>query len=562
MNITAARAAADSKVEAAFLRHKQGDVPFAYAVYKEVLAEFPDHARALHYLGLIAQQTGHPQDALRLLQRAIENEPGDARAHNHLGQVWVGLKDKEAALECFERAVQIDPTHSDSINNLANALRVRDPLRSIELYRRALELDPRSAKAAYNLANALNEERDSDAAVAMHQRALEIDPQFVRAHINLGLLLEQKGRFTEAAEHYQRVLEIHPRHTGALANLIAVRSYEPSAEIVRDAEQLLADDNTDERARIRLHSGIGKYYDRERQYPRAFEHFIAAKRIVQERGAGFEVRRIADQMDRTIGAFSRSFFQQASAHGSDSARPVFIVGMPRSGTTLTEQILASHRSVFGAGELQDMPRILKGLRPGYPANVAALDASKLAALAEEYLRGLEANAGEALRITDKLPVNFMHLGMIATLFPRARIIHCRRDPMDVGLSCLIELFDMDSDFTTSLEHFGQYFLQYDRLMAHWRATLPVSMFELRYEALVKDPETHARALVDYCGLEWDPACLEFQQTGRTVRTPSRWQVRQPIYQRSVGRWRNYEEQMEPLRRLLRESDHKYIQVEE
>lgn len=557
MNTSLTRATADQTVEAAFARHKQGDVNFAYAAYKEVLATFPDHAHALHYLGLIAQQTGHPQEALRLLQRSIEIEPGDVRAHNHLGQVWVGLNDKAAALECFERAVQIDPTHADSINNLANVLLVRDPLRAIELYRRVLELTPDSANATYNLANAMNEERDSAAAVDLYQRAIQIDPRHVRAHRNLGVLLEQKGRFTEAAEHYKKVLEINPRHAGALANLIAVRSYEPTAEIVRGAEQLLADTRTDEASRIRLHSGIGKYYDRERQYQRAFQHFLDAKRIVRERGAGFEVRRIAEQFDRTIGAFSRPFFEQASAHGSSSARPIFIVGMPRSGTTLTEQILASHPAVFGAGELQDLPRILKALRPGYPANVATLDEPRLVSLAEEYLRGLEAHAGDALRITDKLPVNFMHLGMIATLFPQARIIHCRRDPMDVGLSCLIELFDMDSDFTTGLDDFGHYFLQYDRLMAHWRETLPVPMFEQRYEQLVGDPETHARALIDYCGLEWDAACLDFQQTGRTVRTPSRWQVRQPIYQRSVGRWRNYAEQMQPLARLFEEHGYRY-----
>lgn len=557
MNVTPIRAEADARVEAAFVRHKQGDIAFAYEVYKAVIEAFPDHSRALHYLGLIAQQTGHPHDAVRLLQRSIEIEPDDVRAHNHLGQVWVRLKNKSAALACFERAVQIDPTHADSVNSLANAMLVRDPLRSIELYRRALELDPGSANAAYNLASALNEERDPDAAVVMYQLALQIDPRHVRAHRNLAVLLEQKGRFEEAAAHYQSVLRINPSHAGALANLIALRFYEPDVEIVRAAERLLAAAETGDEERIRLHSGLGKYYDREGRYGQAFEHFLTAKRIVGERGAGFDPRRIAEQVDRTIDAFSRSFFQRAQVHGNESSRPVFIVGMPRSGTTLTEQILASHRSVYGAGELQDLPRILKGLRPGYPANIDTLDADRLAALADEYLRSLEAHAGDATRITDKLPVNFMHLGMIATLFPHARIVHCRRDPMDVGLSCLIELFDMDSDFTTRLEHFGQYFLQYDRLMAHWRATLPVPMFEQRYEDLVADPSTHARALVDYCGLEWDDACLKFQQLGREVRTPSRWQVRQPIYQRSVGRWRNYAEQMEPLRRLLSESGYEY-----
>ncbi|MBL8266796.1 tetratricopeptide repeat-containing sulfotransferase family protein [Steroidobacter sp.] len=557
LRATFIRAEADARVEAAFARHKQGDIPFAYEVYKEVIAAFPEHSRALHYLGLIAQQTGHPSEAVRLLQRSIALDPSDARAHNHLGQMWVRLKNKPAALDCFEKAVQADATHADSINSLANALLVRDPVRAIELYRRVLELDPQSANAAYNLANALNEQRDSDAALVLYQRALEIDPQHVRAHRNVAVLMEQKGRFEQAAGHYQSALEINPRHAGALANLISLRFYEPTLENIHRAQQLLTDASVGDEERIKLNSGLGKYHDREGRYAQAFEHFLAAKRIVGERGAGFDVRRIVDQVDRTIDAFSPTFFQRAPRHGSDSARPIFIVGMPRSGTTLTEQILASHKSVYGAGELQDLPRILKGLRPGYPANIDTLDESQLAALAEEYLRSLQAQAGEALRITDKLPVNFMHLGMIATLFPRARIVHCRRDPMDVGLSCLIEQFDMENDFSTRLDFFGQYFLQYDRLMAHWRATLPLPMFELRYEQLVADSSTQVHALVDYCGLEWDEACLKFQQADRAVRTPSRWQVRQPIYQRSVGRWRNYAEQMEPLRRLLSESGYEY-----
>lgn len=256
--------------------------------------------------------------------------------------------------------------------------------------------------------------------------------------------------------------------------------------------------------------------------------------------------------------FSRAWFERSGPRGSESQQPIFIVGMPRSGTTLTEQILASHPSVFGAGELPDLPRILKGLRPGYPAQVADFDSVRLAAVANEYLDGLRARApADARRVTDKLPLNFIHLGMIATLFPRAHIIHCRRDPMDVGLSCLIEQFDMDGDYTTCLEDFGDYFLQYERLMAHWRVVLPITMHEQCYEDLVAQPETSARALIESCGLEWDPMCLNFQQLERTVRTPSRWQVRQPIYLHSVGRWRNYAHQMQPLARLLEQSGYRY-----
>ncbi|MBL8266998.1 tetratricopeptide repeat-containing sulfotransferase family protein, partial [Steroidobacter sp.] len=377
MSTVMSRSEADQQVESVFARHKQGELELAYATYREVLKQFPDHARALHYLGLIAQQTGHSQQALRLLQRSIAIEPDDPRTHNHLGQVWIALKNKDAALACFEAAVQIDPRHGDSLNNLANAVRVRDPQRATDLYRRALELAPDSVDAAYNLANLLNEERDADAALAMYQRALAINPSHVRSRRNLAVLLEQRGQFDAAIEHYQEVLALRPRHASAVANLIAIRSYEPSQALVTDAQELLASADTTDEERIKLHSGLGKHYDREQRYESAFEHFLSAKRLVGQRGAGFNVRRISEQFDRTMAMFSREWFEQVRPQGSDSQQPIFIVGMPRSGTTLTEQILASHPQVFGAGELPDLPRILKGLRPGYPANVAGFDAPRL-----------------------------------------------------------------------------------------------------------------------------------------------------------------------------------------
>jgi tetratricopeptide (TPR) repeat protein len=529
---------ADRRVEAAFQRHKQGDLAFAQRVYRETLARFPDHAPSLHYLGLLAQQGNRPREAVELLQRSIAIEAGDPRAHNHLGQVWIGLGERDAAVACFERALAVDPHHADSVNNLANAIRQRDPQRAQALYRLALQIDPRSANAAYNLANHLQ----GDEAIALLDRAIELDPRHYRAHQNLAVLFEQRGRFDEAVLHYEAVRAINPRHAAALANLLSIRSYHPNADAVRDAEALVELASTTDEERIKLHNGLGKYYDRRRRYDQAFGHFVRSKEIVK-RHAGFDVERTRRQFDRIIATFSSGWFDAAKGRGHATPKPVFIVGMPRSGTTLTEQILASHPAVFGAGELQAMPRVAKAASNDFEA------------LAAQYLRELEMHAPHAAqRVTDKLPVNFVHLGWIATLFPNARIVHCRRDPLDIGLSCLIELFAMENDFTTDLESFGQFYGEYERLMAHWRQVLPITMHEQRYEDLVADPETHARALIAYCDLEWDAACLEFQRADRAVQTPSRWQVRQPIYATSVGRWKNYAPHLELLRKNLRSRD--------
>jgi Flp pilus assembly protein TadD len=551
------RAQADLDVEAAFVRHRRGELESAQRQYREVLAQFPDHAAALHYLGLVAQQTGHALEAVQLLQRSIASDPADPRAHNHLGQIWITLGEPQRALGCFEDAVQADPGHADSLNSLATALRASDPQRAQELYRRALACDPPSANAAYNLAALLQERNESDAALELLQQAIRLEPRHFRAHQNLAVLLEQKGLFEQARAHYLEVRAINPRHALALSNLLAMRDYEPDPQAASDAESLVRTAGLPDNERSKLHSSLGKYYDRRGRYDEAFLHFTAAKQWVRRR-APFDLQKLRDQVDRTMATFTADWFDRARSYGHPSTQPVFIVGMPRSGTTLTEQILASHPAVFAAGELQAIPIVIRAFGAGYPECVTGLGRERLLEAADQYLAQLTAaGVPAAACVTDKLPVNFSHLGLIATLFPHARVVWCRRDPLDVALSCYIELFVMENDYTAELPSFGEYFLEHERLMAHWRRVLPMPLLEQRYEDLVGDVDTHARALVAHCGLEWDPVCLEFQRADRAVRTPSRWQVRQPVYRSSVGRWRHYAKQLEPLRKMLAERGHTY-----
>ncbi len=548
----------DRQVEAAFQRHKQGDLRFADTVYRQVLSQRPDHPTALHYLGLIAQQTGYSKQAAELLKRSIALNPKDPRAHNHLGQIHIALKDNSAAARCFERALEIDPDNVDALNNLANVVRVRDLLKAIELYRRALALRPQAAFAAYNLAQALNEDSAVDEALELFRRTIELDPRHCDARHSLGVLLEQRGRFDEAIEQYLAVQRLQPTHVSSLANLLDIRDYEPDAATVAKAEALLKSAAAPEEDRIKLHHGLGKHYDRQGAYDQAFAHFAGSKAILRSQGPGFDIGAVTRSFDGLRQAFDSSAFGPDLPTGSPSDRPVFIVGLPRSGTTLTEQILASHPAAFGAGELRKIPEIVKYLRPDYPECIAEMGAEDLQPLADDYLDLLESLAGpDAARVSDKLPTNALHLGMIARLFPNARIVHCRRDPMDIALSCFIELFDLEQDYTTNFDDFGRYFLLHEQLMAHWRRVLPIEIHELRYEAMVADPEATSRALIAYCGLDWDPRCLDFTRTERTVKTPSRWQVRQPIYDRSVGRWRNYAAHMAGLAGRLHDADYDY-----
>jgi len=546
------------QLESAFSRHKRGDLGFATTVYRQVLAQYPDQPTALHYLGLIAQQSGNSQQALQLLQRSIAIDSSDPRAHNHLGQVYVALNDKRNAALCFERALQIEPNHVASLNNLANLTLTRDLAQAIALYRRALQLSPDAAFASYNLAQALKEYNSFDEALLLYRRTIALDPKHFQARHMLGVLLEQRGEFPEAISEYLTVQRLNPRHVSSLANAIGIRNYIPEFTLVRRAEALVTRPDASDEDRIKLHRGLGRHYERASDFERAFAHFDAANGLLRRNRAPFDIRSVSKNFDRITSAFSRDFFARDLARISDSKRPVFIVGLPRSGTTLTEQILASHPRVFGTGELPDIPKMAKLLRPEYPECVALMEPDALADLANDYLRVIDRLAGpEPLRVTDKMPLNSLHLGLIARLFPEARVVYCRRDPLDIGVSCFVELFDLEHDYTTTLEDFGHYFLEHERLMAHWRAVLPIPIHEVCYEALIAEPETTCRAIIDYCGLDWHPACLDFHKTERTIQTPSRWQVRQPLYQTSIGRWRNYLQHTAPLAQLLEASGFTY-----
>ena len=310
-----------------------------------------------------------------------------------------------------------------------------------------------------------------------------------------------------------------------------------------------------EEGRIRLNVALGYYYDRVQQFDEAFRR-LQLGYDAQSRRDPFDADGYTRAINRLIETLTEEFYATAPSSGVDSSRPIFIVGMPRSGTTLTEQILASHSQVAAGGELSSLLKTsyqigeLSNTREPYPRGLLAIDEAALEKMADSYLAQLDAVSKTAGHVTDKLPFNFMHLGVIALLFPNARIVHCRRHPIDNCLSCYFTSFAEQIGFANRLDTLARYYVDYDRLMRHWKRVLPIDIFELQYEDLVTDTEDRIRALLTYCGLDWEDACLAFDKTERGIRTPSRWQVRQPIYRKSVARWRHYEKQLEPLIRAL------------
>ncbi|MGH6933125.1 MAG: sulfotransferase family protein, partial [Dongiaceae bacterium] len=319
------------------------------------------------------------------------------------------------------------------------------------------------------------------------------------------------------------------------------------------ARQLANSPELPDRQRAQLHFMLGQAADAAGDSDAAFNHLSAGNSLrrknLLDAGQFYDKDIIANWFEELIARFNPEFFSRHAGRAGDSELPVFVVGMPRSGTTLTEQILAGHPRVFGAGELGDLERIATGLAPtGRKGDMITADipADRLAHAANDFLAVLRGLAPTADRVIDKNPSNFTYLGLIAVLFPRARVIHCRRDPRDIALSCYMQNFRLGKPWSYDLDHAAHYFRQYHRLMAHWRTVLPVPMLEVTYESMVDDPEAWARRLIEFCGLEWDPAVLDYHRLDRPVFTASVRQVRQPIYKGSAGKWRRYRRHLAPF----------------
>jgi tetratricopeptide (TPR) repeat protein len=374
-------------------------------------------------------------------------------------------------------------------------------------------------------------------ACEIYREVLAREPRNARAHHLLGLCLEELGQFEPAVSHYRAALNAQPGHARALGALLAMPGFRAEDALVLKAQRLLGQPTLEAGPRAKLHFGLGKHLERAGDFDAAFGHFVAGNAAQRPALPPFDPRALVASVDSLASRFDAGHFRAVAGAGHPSDRPVFVVGMPRSGTTLVEQILASHPAVFGAGELTLMMELSS---EPFPRDVEAITPC-----AQRYLARLDVIAPAASRVVDKNPLNFAQLGMIATLFPRAKIIHCRRHPLDVALSCYAEPLK-GLGFASDLADIGEFIVQKERLMEHWRRVLPSPMHELDYERFVVDQEAGTRALVAHCGLEWNDACLGFFRTERHVNTPSRWQVRQPIFASSVGRWHPYRRYLQPV----------------
>jgi tetratricopeptide (TPR) repeat protein len=435
---------------------------------------------------------------------------------------------------------------------LGNALRSFGQLDDAAAsYRRALAYNPHFAAAHCNLGMTLRLQGRTAEAQTSCRNALAIDPKSAAAFAVLAESSADRGEFVEAEDLFKRAISIEPDSPEAWAGLTRLRKMTSSdSPWLAQAQRIVGKDLPPQRE-ICLRYAIGKYFDDVKNFEQAFIHFRRANELTKLRRAKHDRRQLTQTVDRVTRSYDRNWLNQPRTGAIDSRRQVFVVGMLRSGTTLAEQILASHPAVFGAGELTFWNNAAAAANASSAANASPAAEGMLATLAGEYLRLLQTLSPDALRVIDKMPTNFPFLGLIHAALPNARVIHMRRNPMDTCLSIYCQHFETTVSYANDLEDLAHYYTEYLRVMGHWRETLPENVIlDVPYEGLVADQETWSRKMLEFIGLPWDPHCLDFHAANRTVITASKWQVRQKMSASSIGRWRNYEKFLEPLLPLL------------
>jgi tetratricopeptide (TPR) repeat protein len=559
------------------IAYEAGNVDLADQICDRILSLDPQFSPALVLKGFVSASKNKPELAISFLERALVQDdqlwpprialtamlmsqlrwreaanhaekavavkPEDVGARNNLGLCYLELEMLADAAAQFERIGTIDgprPEYRGRLDQIANEI---GPLE---------EAPASTAEGLFWLGRKLNE-RGNVALAEMHLRnSLELDPDAPNVLATLGLLLQQVGRFEEGAVILERAMDLKPEWATLYAIYVNGKKItKEDMPLVERMEALLPHPFEDPQDVVRLHKALGKCYDELAEYPTAIHHFDEAHALVERQrensGSAFNPDAYAAAVDRIIDTFDESYFEGLTEWGSDSETPVFIIGLMRSGTTLTEQILSSHPKVAGAGELIFWFDRMADFRNSH---FKIPPSETIREWSTAYLDGLRQFWPDAERIIDKHPENYFALGLIRTCFPNARFVHCRRNPLDTAISIYTTSNLVGPKWFDKRENIVFAYRQYRRLMDHWERILPMDrLFTVDYEDLTSDPEPIIRKLIDFCGLKWDDACLRSHDLQGVIRTPSLWQARQPIYKTSQERWKRYEPWLGALKEL-------------
>ncbi len=548
----------------------------------------PDSLPAWTLLGRAHARLADPEKSASAYQKALDLDPNCGEACYGLGSAAFQQHRYSDAAAYYSRALTFNTTHADAASNLGRAYQAMGRYEeALTAFDRALAVQPDLVEALFGKASVLIEFTRRPEAMTCLRRILQLQPDAVAAYTSLASILMTYGKPEEALEQCEKALQIQPDNIDAIA--VATRIEQHAGQVEKAYRRLkpLIDSGVEQAsiaiafgevcssmncpeeaigplekllagqhalpyvAQCSLHFGLGNLYAKVADHEKAFASYRAGNAL-RASVVKWDPEVNRSLVDSIIQAFSKAYLETAPRATLHSQKPVFVLGMPRSGTSLVEQVLASHPAVFGAGELPDIWRMVQNLPvrsttdPGFPHNISALNPGLLDERAKYYLSLLDELSADAQRVVDKMPGNFRYIGLIELLFPEARVIHCVRDPVDTCLSCYFQDFSGTQPYSCDLEHLGLYHRNYQRLMAHWKETLSIPILDVSYEEMVNDQEAVSRRMIEFCGLDWDDSCLQFHRAERFVATASYDQVRRPIYSSSVRRWEKYKKHLGPL----------------
>jgi tetratricopeptide (TPR) repeat protein len=571
------------------IAHEQGEFEAAVERYEQFLGVIPDHAQTHFNLGLMLAELGRIELAIEHYQKSITIAADNAAVHSRLADACCRLQRWEEAIKTYQQVLALQSEDVGTMIKLGNAFsEVQLFAEAILLYEQALTISPDNAPVHRCLGASLHRMGQIPKAIESFQAALRLRPDYVRARIDLARALRQLGKAEEALLPLEEAIDLEPDDGEAYMQLAAtyrqlgqtepaieqlkqfltisptcgeayyrISVIRPERELIPVVEKLLDDPGLPKSDAIYCHFALGNLLNSNESFDQAFTHFMMANTLQRETFT-YNAEANIQTVDRLIKVFSDDFFQGKRRFGSDSQLPVFIVGMPRSGTTLVEQILSSHTLVYGAGEIEAFPAVNRSIAQQLeyalptPECMSLIDREMVEEYSARYLQDLVGHCPTAERITDKFPQNFFTLGLIKTLFPNAHIVHCQRNPLDNCVSLFFHCF-ATFEATFELTELGQYYLQYQRLMSHWENLFPGEIFTVQYEELVQDQERVSKRLIEHIGLKWDEKCLDFHNNERNVMSASNLQVRQPMYESSIDRWKLYENQLQPLIKVLQQT---------
>ena len=579
----------DTLLMSGMIAHQQSEFEVAAERYQQFLTLKPEHAQTQYNLGLVLEELGRTELAIDHFNKSITIDADDAAVHGHLADAYSKLERWEEAIKAYQQVLAIQAEDIVSIIKLGNVyLAAGLWTNSITRFEQALKIQPNNTLVHKNLGVSLHRVGQLQKARKCFEQALSLHPEYIDARIECALVLRQLGRTEEALVQLEQAIDLKPDHIEAHIGLaeilrdlgqveLAIERLEqclgarpacgllyyqismikPKKALIPVVEKLISQPDLSKSNAIYCHFALGNFFKSGKSFDQAFSHFLKANSLHRET-ISYDPKDNIQTVDRLIEVYSKGFFRRKRQFGSASRLPVFIVGMPRSGSTLVEQILSSHHQVHGVGELGAIPAVnvrialqLKYANPP-PECMSLIDRKMAEEHSARYLQELALHCPAAKRITEQLAGHFFKVGLIKTLFPDACIIHCQRNPLDTCISLFFHYFTgLRSCF--DLTELAQYYLQYQRLMCHWHKLFPGEILNVQYEELVMDQERVSKQLIDYIGLEWDEKCLDFHSNERPVMTASNIQVRQPMYENSMNRWKHYEKHLQPLIEVLQQA---------